>query len=129
METLAYNPTEYEGELYHIQLSCNEDSNDYIFVAWGMTNVTERKHLAVSCVIFIMIITSDIVCIRVLHYILILFTAKFNCTVPGTLYTYTIDCPAPQTTDDKPGPSKGSGDDHTEIMHERADPNSIYSLL
>ena len=57
---LAYSPTEYVGELYHIQLSCNEDSNDYIFVVWGTTNVTERKHLTVLCVIFAMIIINDI---------------------------------------------------------------------
>ena len=25
------------------------------------------------------------------------YAAKFNCTVPGTLYKYSIDCPAPQT--------------------------------
>lgn len=58
---LAYSPAEYVGELYHIQLSCNEDSNDYIFVVWGMTNVTERKHLTVSRVIFITIIINDII--------------------------------------------------------------------
>ncbi len=99
---LAYSPTEYVGELYHIQLSCTEDTNDYIFVVWGTTNVTKCKyrvsHNMTLC-------NNDIVFCTI-------FAAKFNCTIPGTLYTHSIDCPSPQTTNNERGPSKGSGDDH-----------------
>ena len=44
---LAYSLTEYVGELYHIKLSCTGGENNYIFVVWGTTKVTDRKHLII----------------------------------------------------------------------------------
>ena len=42
---LAYSLSEYVGELYNITLSCAGEESSYVFVVWGKTNVTERKHL------------------------------------------------------------------------------------
>ena len=49
---LAYNLTEYAGELYRIKLSCagNEIILDYLFVVWGKAIVTGRKHLMVPSI-------------------------------------------------------------------------------
>ena len=41
---LAYCPTEYVGELFEVNVSCDGDKQSYFFVVWGTTNVTERKH-------------------------------------------------------------------------------------
>ena len=103
---LAYNQIEYMGELYHIKLSCAEDENDYIFVVWGTANVTKRKHLK----------HNRCICYHDVFQSMYAYTcvAKFNCTIPGTLYSHSIDCPAPPTTTvtNNRGPNKGSGDDN-----------------
>ena len=83
---LAYSLTEYAGELYRIKLSCAGDEKIYFFVVWGRANVTECKHLMVPIYAFITIVLVD-------HD----YAAKFNSTVRGTLYKYSVDCPAPLT--------------------------------
>ena len=107
---LAYCLTEYAGELYRITLStCAGDEKRFIFVIWGTANVTERKHLMIIYVFIMITIVLDYI-----HT----YPAKFNCTIPGTLYSHSIDCPAPQTTIHKRGPNKGSGDEqHCNQLH------------
>ena len=56
-EMLAYSSMEYVGELYRIKVSCAEDETNYIFVVWGTTNVTERKHLVICVFTILSILT------------------------------------------------------------------------
>ena len=50
---LTYSLTEYAGELYRIALStCAGDEKRFIFVIWGIANVTECKHLIMILHVF-----------------------------------------------------------------------------
>lgn len=52
--TLAYDPDEYEGELFRMKLSCStavlsQKTEDCLFfIIWGTSNVTERKYMQLT---------------------------------------------------------------------------------
>ena len=79
------------GELYRMNISCfnGVERGCMFFKIFGIANITDGK--------FAIYLTQYLN--QLIHaYILHLYTGKFNCTVPGTLFTNTVKCPSSTTT-------------------------------